>query len=112
MKKYSVAIYSLYGRHEHVIECSELHENDTDYTRLTEPTEVEFTDLPKEVIQEGLIAEVQGAIDHEGRNHLRRMATLNEKMAKLRALPAPENYDVEVTLGPGYDGEEDVVIHD
>jgi len=84
-------------------------ERDEDYIALTEPVEVEFVELPIEVIQEGKIRACQAEIDRERASHLSRMADLDEKMSKLRALPAP---DPEITLGPGYDGEEDVVIHD
>ena len=110
MKK-SLAIYKLYGNQiEYINEYDDYREDDVDWTRTSEVVVVEFPELPTEIVQEGLIAAVQAEIDQERAEHLTKAKRLDEKMAKLRALPAPQ--EPEVTLGPGYDGEEDVVIHD
>ena len=85
-----VAIYSLYGRGEYVKEVADLTESDKDYTRLTEPVDVEMEELPEEVVHEGLITSCQARMDDARAKYLQHMALLDEEMANLRALPAPE----------------------
>jgi hypothetical protein len=109
-EKHEIALYALYGNGEHLKMVTDFTEEDEDWCRLTEPMEIQFTYLPDEVTVPGRIASIQCKIDEVRARTARDIASYEEEIKKLQAItyqPEPE-----VTLGPGYDGEEDVVIHD
>jgi hypothetical protein len=84
--RHEIALYSLYGRGEHMKMVTVFTEDDEDYTRLTEPLEVQFAYLPDEVVVPGKIDSLQAQANRVRADMTRQLADIDEEINKLRAI--------------------------
>ena len=105
--KHEIALYSLYGKSEHLKMVSDYIENDDDdWCRLTEPLEVQFTYLPDEVVVPAKIEGLEANITRIRAEAAENIARIEDQINSLRAI----TYQPEVVEVPGYDGEADIDV--
>ena len=102
---------------EIICEFSEDEEDSVDYIRNSEVLEVEFVDLPAEVLVPKQVAALDAAIVATRTRSAQEIERLEDEKSKLLAIThTPEcphcDDGVYVVEGPGYDGEKDVIFKD
>jgi len=80
-----IARFRLHGA-DHIQEYHEHMDDDNDWIRLTEVVEVDFIDLPKEVIVPAQVAYIDIKIKEARAGFGRALAKLEEEKSKLLAL--------------------------
>ncbi len=80
-----IARVELYGSPMYM-EWRDYHEEDSDYVRLTEVAEVEFTDLPKETVVPKQVALLDAKIEDARAKFHEAISILEERKSKLLAI--------------------------
>lgn len=72
-------------------EVTATYEDDSQYVRISDCTEVAFNQRDQSDVQEDMIAGTLSEIDAVEEDYARSKKKLEEKLHELRALPAPES---------------------